>query len=596
MKYCYKCGKQIRPGMKFCMYCGAKVSGITANKTINHTNIKKTTSQPNVHRIKPERAKSIEPKDISNINKSETKPSPKFCKKCGKPLKPGIKFCMYCGTKVGITKVTTSSQSQVGRAPINQTITRTKAPVNKTITRTKAPVNVKPQFVKSPVNQSVGTGSKIGEPTIGTGSRQTSPHVGTGSELGHPNEGIGSTKGRPGVGTGTEHFTVNKMRTVKFNDKRTYKEPEYKVEEYNTPNFQVGTYKAEKFGVDAVFTEHDLQIFYDQRIKNEMQQVEDLVGNLRIREEFTKSDAMYFMKSFEKLEKFLDDRHFKTSAFKNRVEQLLEMKRIYSIKIFEYLTEEVKDEHLNELRKIWNIMYSKFKRKQHIVKFYQELRDINSKINRAIGRLESLLEPITNEKQFKSKLLSDHSELLVFYNNTLRFLFQNYMKLIDTYTPKEQFDEERKVLNEIINLIAPGINPQSKCSTKQINDLAYEFIAIRANNAAKISDELAELKEYTNENESKLMELREDYIQYMWYLISTNKLMINQAKRLTRQSWAEPKKEDDRIIVNPLQEFNKLENISTLKLLDELEDINEKIETVSKAEFKPLAKLQSLQE
>ena len=84
---CYRCGKELKPGIKFCTGCGARqeVKPIPMAKPDPKP---EPTAEPT-----PKAEPKPEEKPISE-------PNVQTCKVCGKALKPGAKFCTGCGTKL----------------------------------------------------------------------------------------------------------------------------------------------------------------------------------------------------------------------------------------------------------------------------------------------------------------------------------------------------------------------------------------------------------------------------------------------------------------------------------------------------------------
>ena len=78
MKYCKKCGGELKEGAKFCPNCGGVIPA----------------------QEKSEDSKKNEAESISPVSDSTASIPKVFCKSCGAPLKEGAKFCQKCGSPV----------------------------------------------------------------------------------------------------------------------------------------------------------------------------------------------------------------------------------------------------------------------------------------------------------------------------------------------------------------------------------------------------------------------------------------------------------------------------------------------------------------
>lgn len=92
---CHRCGKELKPGVKFCTGCGARqdASAVTP----------KPIPMPD-----PKPDKKAEKKAAKKAKADEKKVEAadgNVCKNCGKELKPGVKFCTGCGSKIEVPVV-----------------------------------------------------------------------------------------------------------------------------------------------------------------------------------------------------------------------------------------------------------------------------------------------------------------------------------------------------------------------------------------------------------------------------------------------------------------------------------------------------------
>ncbi len=110
---CHRCGKELKPGIKFCTGCGARQDA-------------KSGSAPDPVK---EKAKSKTPAPTASGN---------VCKNCGKELKPGVKFCTGCGSRVedaapvvtpAVTPPVTPAVTSAATPPVTPVVTPSVTPV-----------------------------------------------------------------------------------------------------------------------------------------------------------------------------------------------------------------------------------------------------------------------------------------------------------------------------------------------------------------------------------------------------------------------------------------------------------------------------------
>ncbi len=102
MATCTNCGKELKPGAKFCMKCGAPVSAPVAQVK----SVESSATCPSCGKLLKPGAKfcmGCGAPVSAPVEQVKPVESSVVCPSCGKPLKPGAKFCMGCGTPIAQT-------------------------------------------------------------------------------------------------------------------------------------------------------------------------------------------------------------------------------------------------------------------------------------------------------------------------------------------------------------------------------------------------------------------------------------------------------------------------------------------------------------
>ena len=97
MKFCTKCGKENESGLKFCIGCGAAISGGSQNSTDSYENAPEHES---AHQYLSPLGQTQPATKVTYANQ-QSSGSINLCSKCGKQNESGIKFCTTCGAATG---------------------------------------------------------------------------------------------------------------------------------------------------------------------------------------------------------------------------------------------------------------------------------------------------------------------------------------------------------------------------------------------------------------------------------------------------------------------------------------------------------------
>ena len=461
----------------------------------------------------------------------------KFCHKCGKALKTGVKFCMFCGTKTMVPKKKPVQQRRTSQPQTRQKVTSYP---------TKRPVVEKKRVVVKPTQKQSRDMDPRSRRTVKPSQRPT-------------------TIKRGG-------FVPDKKPDIdgKSDEKRRY-----------------GV--REKSGRDSGIKEIkvDQQDVYDKKLESYIKRNDQLITNLLRRDDYSQTDAVYLLKQFKSLDKLITDRRYEKSKFKKLNKKLYNRRFATLFRVYEYLTDDSQDSKLVKMRQGWDKENSRKIKIQTLIKLVSELEKQNKLINREIGRLQEILDPVSRTVITKSRLIREYSDLILYYDKRFEPSKENYSELVLDYSHSEIFSDELVLLDKIDKLIDPRGSRSHEFTTYDIYQLSNNFIQERGMNAEQLSLTLSELNEKDKERKEIKRAIKTEYYDYMEGLVKTNKLAIRQPviqrpqiRQTDRLQHLEPRKKMDYSIskevvgLDSLHAPQGLNRLKSLKSLDELNQLN----------------------